>query len=74
MLDDEKRKKKLYKCLIEIRNKAIFEDLIQTNTHRFLQILQKFKKLQRCYIQNLNKLKTKIDLNVDIEFKDCEVI
>ena len=74
MLDDEERRKELYKCLIEIRNKATFEDLIQTNTHRFLQVFRRFEKLQRCYIQNLNELKTKTDLNADIEFKDCDVI
>ena len=74
VLDDEERKKELCKCLIEIRNKAKFEDLIQTNTHWFLQILQRFEKFQRYYIQNLNELKTKADLNADIEFKDCDVI
>lgn len=42
--------------------------------HRFLQVLRKFKKLQRCYTQNLDKLKTKTNLNANIEFKDCDVI
>ena len=69
MLDDEERRKELYKCLIEIRNKAIFEDLIQTNTHRFFQILQRFEKLQRCYTQNLNELKTR---TVRTEYEQCD--
>ena len=74
VLDDEERRKEFYKCLIEIRNKAKSEDLIQTNTHRFLQTLQKCEKLQRCYTQNLDELKARADLNADIEFKNCDAI
>ena len=74
VLDDKERRKELYKCLIEIRNKAKFEDLVQTNTHRFLQTLQKCEKLQRCYTQNLDELKARADLNADIEFKNCDAI
>ena len=74
MLDDEERRKELYKCLIEIRNKAISEDLVQTDTHRFLQILQRSGKLQRCYTQNLDGLEARAGLNADIESKDCDVV
>ena len=59
---------------MKIRNKAKFEDLIQMNMHRFLQVLRRFEKLQRCYTQNLDELKARTDLNADIEFKDCDVI
>lgn len=59
---------------MKIRNKAKFKDLIQMNMHRFLQVLRRFEKLQRCYTQNINELKTRADLNADIEFKDCNVI
>jgi len=74
VLNDEERRKELYKCLMKIRNKAKFEDLIQMNMHRFLQVLRRFEKLQRCYTQNLDELKARTDLNADIEFKDCDVI
>ena len=74
MLDDEERRKQLYKCLIEIRNKAKSEDLVQTDTHRFLQLLRKTGKLQRCYTQNLDGLEARVGLNADIESRDCEVV
>ena len=74
MLDDEERRKELYKCLIGIRNKAKSEDLVQTDTHRFLQVLQRSGKLQRCYTQNLDGLEARVDLNADIESKDCIVV
>jgi len=74
VLDDEERRKELYKCLMEIRNKAKSEDLVQTNMHRFLQVLRRSEKLQRCYTQNLDGLEARAGLNADIEFKDCDVI
>jgi len=74
VLDDEERRKELYKCLIGIRNKAKSEDLVQTDTHRFLQTLQRCGKLQRCYTQNLDGLEARAGLNADIESKDCNVV
>lgn len=74
ILEDEERWKELYKCLIDIRNMFKSEDLIQTDTHQFLQILQRSKKLQRCYTQNLNELKVRAELNADMKFKNCEMI
>ena len=74
MLDDEERRKELYKCLMEIRNKAKSEDLVQTDMHRFLQVLRRSGKLQRCYTQNLDGLEARAGLNADIESKDCDVV
>lgn len=37
VLDNKERKKKLYKCLINIRNMSKSEDL--TDTHQFLEVL-----------------------------------
>ena len=74
MLDDDERRKDLYRCLIEIRNKAKSEDLVQTDTHRFLQVLQRSGKLQRCYTQNLDGLEARAGLNAEIESKDCDVV
>ena len=74
MLEDEDRRKELYKCLIEIRNITKSEDLVQTDTHRFLQVLQKSGKLQRCYTQNLDGLEAKASLNADVESEDCDVV
>ncbi len=59
---------------MEIRNKAKSEDLVQTDTHRFLQVLQRSGKLQRCYTQNLDGLEARAGLNADIESKDCDVV
>ena len=36
VLDDEERRKELYKCLVDIRNISKSEDLVQTDTHQFL--------------------------------------
>ncbi len=44
------------------------------NAHRFLQVLQRSEKLQRCYTQNLDELEVRVDLNADIESKNCDVI
>ncbi|KAL9127436.1 MAG: hypothetical protein Q9217_003688 [Psora testacea] len=74
VLDDEERRKELYKCLIEIRNKAKSRDLIQTDTHRFLHVLQRSGKLQRCYTQNFDGLEARAGLNVDMESKDCNAV
>ena len=74
MLYDKERRQELYKCLIEIRRKAKSEDLVLTDTHRFLQVLQKSGKLQRCYTQNFDGLEARSGLNADIESKDCSVV
>lgn len=44
------------------------------NAHRFLRVLQRSEKLQRCYTQNLDELEIRVNLNADIEFKNCNVI
>lgn len=36
VLDDEERRKELYKCLVDIKNISKSEDLVQTDTHQFL--------------------------------------
>ena len=74
VLDDEERRKELYKCLVDIRNISKSEDLVQTDTHRFLQVLQWSGKLQRCYTQNLNGLEVRAGLSADMESEDCEVL
>lgn len=74
VLEDEERWKELYKCLVDIRNMFKSEDLIQTDTHQFLQVLQRSEKLQRCYTQNLDGLEVRAELDADMESEDCEVV
>lgn len=74
VLNNEERKRELYKCLVDIKNISKFKDLIQTDTHWFLQVLQWFRKLQRCYTQNFNELKVRAELNANMKFKNCEMI
>ena len=66
--NNEERRKELYKCLMEIRNKAKPEDLVQTDTHRFLQVLQRSGKLQRCYeiIGHVASIASLIDLSAKV--------
>ena len=57
-----------------MRNISKSENLVQTDTHRFLQVLQISGKLQRCYTQNLDGLEVRAGLNADMDSKDCEAV
>ncbi len=73
-LNDEERRKELYICLSKIRNISRSKDLIQTDTHQFLQVLRRSGRLQRCYTQNLDGLEARAGLNADIESQHCDVV
>ena len=73
-LHSEERRKELYQCLMDIRNISDSKNLVLTDTHRFLQVLQETGKLQRCYTQNIDGLEIRAGLNADITSEDCEVV
>ena len=73
-LDCEERRKELYQYLMDIQNILGLKNLVLTDTHRFLHVLQETGKLQRCYTQNIDKLEITAELNADITSKNCKMI
>jgi len=74
VLENKERRKELYKCLVDIRNTSKSEDLVLTDTHRFLEVLHRSGKLQRCYTQNFDGLEVRAELSGDMESKECKVV